>query len=100
VRVQKMVPNKLIRFLWPASEGIYDAKTGAMPQPGGYNTTVEMIFEPLNDNETLVKIVEGNWRPTEGGLQGSYENCSGWMNMNCCLKAYLEYGINLRKGFF
>ncbi|ALO24786.1 hypothetical protein LEP1GSC137_2235 [Leptospira borgpetersenii str. Noumea 25] len=31
---------------------------------------------------------------------GSYMNCQGWMNMSCCLKAYLEYGINLRKGFF
>ncbi|MBE8398177.1 ATPase, partial [Leptospira borgpetersenii serovar Hardjo-bovis] len=33
-------------------------------------------------------------------LDGSYMNCQGWMNMSCCLKAYLEYGINLRKGFF
>src|SRR6266536_964700 len=67
---------------------------------GGYDTVVEMSFEPLNANETLVKIVEGKWRSTEGGLQGSYGNCQGWTHMSLCLKAYLEYGINLRKGSF
>ncbi len=61
---------------------------------------MEITFEPLNKNETLVRIVEGKWRPTQDGLQGSYQNCQGWMHMTCCLKAYLEYGINLRKGSF
>ena len=100
VKVTKTVMNRLVRFTWAASEGLYDPVTGSVPQPGGYDTTVEMSFEPLGKNETLVKIVEGKWRPTEGGLQGSYANCQGWMNMSCCLKAYLEHGINLRKGSF
>jgi len=59
-----------------------------------------MSFVALGKNETLVKIVEGKWRPSDEGLQGSYGNCQGWMNMSCCLKAYLEHGINLRKGSF
>jgi uncharacterized protein YndB with AHSA1/START domain len=100
VKVQKVVRNRLIQFSWEASEGIYDPKTGSTPTPGGYSTAVEISFEPLNANETLVKITEGKWRSTEGGLQGSYQNCQGWMHMTCCLKAYLEYGINLRKGSF
>jgi uncharacterized protein YndB with AHSA1/START domain len=100
VKVQKVERNRLIRFSWEASEGVYDPKTGSMPQSGGYDTAVEISFEPLNANETLVKIVEGKWRPTEGGLQGSYGNCQGWTQMTSCLKAYLEYGINLRKGSF
>src|SRR6266542_5657786 len=100
VTVQRLVPNKLIQFSWAASEGVYDPKTGSMPQTGGYDTVVEISFEPLNENETLVKIVEGKWRSTEGGLQGSYQSCQGWMQMSCCLKAFLEYGINLRKGSF
>ncbi|MGO9308577.1 MAG: SRPBCC domain-containing protein [Spirochaetia bacterium] len=91
VKVQKMVKNKLIRFTWAASEGAYDPRTGSMPQPGGYDTIVEMSFEPMDEKETLVKIVEGQWRPTDGGLQGSYGNCQ---------KAFLEYDINLRKGSF
>ena len=68
VKVKKVVRNKLIQFSWEASEGVYDAKTGQMPAGGGYDTVVEMSFEPLNANETPVKIVEGKWRPTEAGL--------------------------------
>jgi len=98
VKVKKVVRNKLIQFSWEASEGVYDAKTGQMPGGAGYDTVVEVSFEPLNANETLVKIVEGKWRPTEAGLQGSYGNCQGWTHMSMCLKAYLEYGINLRRG--
>ncbi len=100
VKVKKTIKDKLIQFSWAASEGVYDPKTGSMPHPGGYDTTVEMSFESLGENETLVKIVEGEWRPTTDGLQGSYGNCQGWMNMSCCLKAYLEHGVNLRKGSF
>lgn len=98
IQVQKMVPGQLIRFSWAASEGLYDPKTGEMPQAAGYDTIVEMSFEPLNEKETLVKISEGQWRPTPGGLNGSYQNCQGWTHMSCCMKAYLEYGINLRAG--
>jgi uncharacterized protein YndB with AHSA1/START domain len=98
VKVQKVVKNKLIQFSWEASEGYYDPKTGTMPASAGYDTVVEMSFEALNPKETLVKIVEGKWRSTEAGLQGSYGNCQGWMHMSMCLKAYLEHGINLRKG--
>ena len=72
VKVQKVVRNKLIRFSWEASEGLFDLKTGSIPESGGYDTVVEMSFEPLSANETLVKIVEGKWRSTEGDLQGSY----------------------------
>ena len=100
VKVKKVVRNKLIEFSWGASEGVYNPHTGSMPQSGGYDTVVEMSFEPLNPKETLVKIVEGKWRPTQEGLQGSYGNCQGWTQMADCLKAFLEYGINLRKGSY
>ncbi len=100
VKVQKMVPNKLIRFSWAASEGYYDAKTGQFPHSAGYDNLVEMAFEELKPGETLVKITEGNWRPNEDGLQSSYQNCQGWAGMVACMKAYLEYGINLRSGAY
>ena len=85
--VKKVVPNEQIEFEWETMEG-------------GYNTHVEMRFEPLSAEETLVSISEGNWKENQKGLNSSYGNCYGWMQMSCCLKAYLEYGINLRKGFF
>ena len=67
VKVVKTIADRLIRFSWAASEGVYDPVTGSVPQPGGYDTIVEMSFEPLGANETLVKIAEGKWRSTERG---------------------------------
>ena len=100
VKVEKVIRNKLILFTWEASEGAYDPKTGSMPSSAGYDTSVEMSFESLNKNGTLVKIVEGKWRTTQQGLDGSYGNCQGWSQMVDCLKAFVEYGINLRTGSY
>ena len=88
VHVKKVVPNELIAFGWEAGDG------------SPHDTRVEMRFSSLDEDSTLVAISESGWKETEKGLERSYQNCQGWMHMSCCLKAYLEYGINLRKGFF
>ena len=99
VTVKKLVPNQRIVLQWDAYEP--PEKTGtAPPSPVDYKTTVEMTFESLDPNNTLVRISESGWRETQKGLDGSYGNCHGWTQMSCCLKAFLEYGINLRKGFY
>jgi hypothetical protein len=36
----------------------------------------------------------------EKGIKWLQGNTAGWANFLACLKAYLEYGINLRKGAF
>jgi uncharacterized protein YndB with AHSA1/START domain len=85
VVVRDVVPNERISFEWEAAEG-------------GYNTLVEMAFKPLDADNTMVVIRESGWRPTEKGIQSSYGNAGGWMHMMACMKASLEYGINLRAG--
>lgn len=55
-------------------------------------------FRPLDADNTMVQIAESGWLDDETGVKGSYGNAGGWMHMMCCLKAYLEYGINLRAG--
>ena len=87
VRVKKVVKNELISFEWGSGEG--DEVVGH----------VEMKFERV-DESTLVSISEWGWPPTQRGLDLSYGNCQGWAQMQSCLKAYLEYGINLRKGAY
>lgn len=87
VQVKKVVPNQLIVLEWGAADG-------------GYNTRVEMKFEPLDDQSTLVTLTESGWKETQKGLASSYDNCEGWTQMACSLKAFVEYGINLRKGFY
>ncbi|KQV39135.1 MULTISPECIES: SRPBCC family protein [unclassified Rhizobium] len=92
VRIIDAVPNEKLAFQWGANEG---------PDAGApYDTTVTIGFEALEDGRTLVTITEEGWRETPGGLKASYGNCQGWMQMLCCLKAWLEHGINLREGMF
>jgi uncharacterized protein YndB with AHSA1/START domain len=99
VSVKKVVPDELIVLEWEASE--YEEWKGhELPPAAGYNTRVEMVFEALNPESTLVRISESGWRETQKGLNSSYGNCQGWMHMACCLKAWMEHGINLRDGFF
>jgi uncharacterized protein YndB with AHSA1/START domain len=100
VHVKSVVRGRLIRFTWPASEGVYDAKAGKFPRAAGYDNEVVFEFDTLGPAETLVRVTEGGWRETEDGLASSYQNCQGWMQMVCAMKGLLEYGINLRKGAF
>jgi hypothetical protein len=43
--------------------------------------------------------VNGN-ELNEDNLNWALENSEGWANFLACMKAYLEYGIQLRKGAF
>lgn len=92
VVVKQMVKNQKIVFLWEASSPL---KSGEK-----YKTTVEITFEALAPNNTLVSISEYGWEDSEAGYLDSRGNSGGWMNMLCCLKAYVEHGINLREGMF
>ena len=87
VKVKKVVKNELIAFEWEASEG-------------GYDTRVEIRFEPIDKGSTLVSISESGWKETARGVEDSYKNCEGWSQMSASLKAFVEYGINLRKGYY
>ena len=87
IDVKKVVPNKLIHFQWPGDG------------PDGI-TDVEIVFEVIEPNATLVRIAESGWRPAAQESRATYRNCMGWMHMICSLKGFLEYGINLRKGAF
>src|SRR5690606_7007177 len=92
VEVVEVEPNRRIVLRWDADDG--DAHGGPS------RTTVTMVFEPLEDGRTLVTISEEGWSETPGGLKASYDNCQGWSQMLCALKAYLEHGLNLREGMY
>jgi uncharacterized protein YndB with AHSA1/START domain len=84
VVVREVVKNARIVLEWPGTRE--------------YTTRVEMLFEPMDAGNTMVRISEGDWRVETGGLQPACGNAGGWMHMLCCLKGLLEYGINLRAG--
>jgi uncharacterized protein YndB with AHSA1/START domain len=98
VHVVEVEKDRRIVLRWEASEGA--PAEGEDPAPAGYETTVTMTFDTLEDGRTLVTISEEGWRETAGGLRASYGNCQGWMQMLCAMKAWTEHGINLREGMF
>ncbi len=87
VVVKEVVPERKIVFEWEASDG-------------GYNTQVVMEFEPLGPSETKVSISESGWKETPEGLRSAFGNCRGWSEMIECLKAFVQFGINLRAGSY
>ncbi len=86
VHIKSVVENKLVRFEWGNQEG-------------GLNP-VEIRLNSLKNGSTVVSVSESGWSGSEVGKKWSYLNCSGWMNFLTCQKAWLEYGIHLRKGAF
>ena len=99
VKVVEVVPDERIVLEW----GAHEAESGEIGAKGiktDYNTTVTMLFKPLDDGRTLVEIVEEGWRDTPGALRGSYANTEGWTGMLLALKVWVEHGINLREGLY
>jgi uncharacterized protein YndB with AHSA1/START domain len=85
VEVKEVRKNELIVLGWEGAKGL--------------DTRVEMQFE-ADGNDTIVRISETGWRETQADLDSSYLNCMGWSQMISALKAYVEHGIDLRKGAY
>ena len=101
VEVIEVEPDRKIVLEWKANEGEPPNVEGGEMTESNYNTTVTMTFTPLDgDTRTMVEIEEHGWRETEGALKASYGNCQGWAQMLAALKAWVEYGINLREGMY
>ena len=85
IRVGKIEKDKYISFYW---------------EMDGIELFVEITLTHIEDNATLVRITEKSRQNDEAGIKWLMGNTEGWANFLACLKAYLEYGINLRKGAF
>ena len=85
VRVGKIEKDRYISYYWGAD---------------GKELMVEMKLEAWEDKSTVVTIIEKGMPNDEAGISWLKGNTEGWANFLACLKAYLEYGINLRKGAF
>jgi uncharacterized protein YndB with AHSA1/START domain len=60
---------------------------------------VEITLAPFG-KDTVVTVTEKGMENNEEGISWLMGNTEGWANFLACLKAYVEYGINLRKGAF
>lgn len=63
-------------------------------------TTVNIFLNAQADQSTVVKVTEGDKIMDDDNLKWLVSNTEGWANFLACLKAYLEYGVQLRKGAF
>lgn len=66
----------------------------------GNQLLVEIKLESRENDSTLVTVTEKGMENTEAGIKWLKGNTEGWANFLACLKAWLEYGINLRTGGF
>ena len=85
IKVDKIEKDKYIPFYW---------------ENDGVDLLVEMTLSHSGDSSTVVNITEKSRKNDEAGIKWLKSNTEGWANFLACLKAWLEYGINLRKGAF
>jgi uncharacterized protein YndB with AHSA1/START domain len=71
-----------ITFTWAAS---------------GEPADVEMHFDG-DSRSTTVSVSEAPFPFTRDGVRRALGQTSGWTDFLCCMKAYLQHGVNLRDG--
>lgn len=85
VSFQKIIPHEYISFDWSGGEP---------------DMLVEIFLEKSSPMTTVVRIKEGKFKTEEDEVKYVIGQTEGWSFFLACLKAYLEYDINLRKGAF
>ena len=88
-------PVKVIRCEKPT---LIELEWGSAEKDKSTRAIINFISE--GPTTTKVTIAESGWSETPEGLKASYGNCMGWSQMLAAMKAYVEYGINLRQGFY
>ena len=86
MKVTKLVKNSEIQLDWFHEDG--------------NRSKVQILFDKLSENETMVTIKHSGYKENEKGLEESYSHCEGWTVMLVSLKGFLEYGINISKGYW
>jgi uncharacterized protein YndB with AHSA1/START domain len=66
----------------------------------GKEMLIEMSLKTMEEDSTFITVTEKSRDNDEKGIDWLKRNTEGWANFLACLKAYLEYNINLRKGAF
>lgn len=105
----RMIEGEQVWWKFPEFEEEFPISVGKIEQDryisyrwevDGEELLVEMTLTPVGGDATVVTITEKSMDNDEAGIQWLVRNTGGWANFLACLKAYLEYGINLRKGAF
>jgi uncharacterized protein YndB with AHSA1/START domain len=105
----RMEEGKVLTWNFPEFEAGFPVRVGKIEQDAlvsyywdveGREHLCEIRLEPQADGSTVVAVTEKSADGHDPGLAWLKGNTEGWANFLACLKAWLEYGINLRKGAF
>jgi uncharacterized protein YndB with AHSA1/START domain len=83
VDVIEIEENRKIVFVW---------------SPSGAKTRVTIGLKPGDPGTTDLSVGEAGWPMDSEGVKRALGQNAGWTFTLCCLKAYLQHGINLRLG--
>ncbi|MBF0597316.1 SRPBCC family protein [Faecalibacter rhinopitheci] len=78
-------PNEYISFDWSG---------------GKDKMMVEIYLSKYGEDFTIINIIEHEFDDNKEGIERAIRQTAGWANFLSCMKASLEYGINLRTGAF
>jgi uncharacterized protein YndB with AHSA1/START domain len=84
IRVHEVTPDERVSFSWDIGDRQTRVEFSLKPAPGG----------------TVVTATESSMPQDEQGIAWLAGNSEGWANFLASLKAWLEHGVNLRKGAF
>jgi uncharacterized protein YndB with AHSA1/START domain len=105
----KMEEGKTVTWNFPEFKVDVPVRTGKLIKPEyisfywgeeGKEEFVEIMLTEGPKSSTILNVTEKEKENNEEGISWLKGNTEGWANFLACLKAYLEYGINLRKGAF
>lgn len=106
----RLEKGKTVIWAFPEFSGSFPVKvTSAEPArnvifewegPESKSLEVNIALEEISGTQTLVRVTEGTMEMNETGIRWLAQNTEGWANFLACLKAYMEHGINVRKGGF
>ena len=105
-----MSAGKTITWKFPEFDDQFDIKVLAVKEDEavtfqwegvkGHFTDVNITLGERPGSTTLVTVTEGKLDNNDEGIKWLSGNSFGWSNFLACMKAYLEYNINLRTGAF
>jgi uncharacterized protein YndB with AHSA1/START domain len=61
-------------------------------------TRVDIVLEPEGEAATAVRVSDGPYESDAEGIEQFRGQVQGWTHFLLCLKAYMEFGIDLRAG--
>jgi len=81
--IEAVERDKRIVFTWDAS---------------GQKARVEIELASYDEQSTKIHIVESAFQMTARGVQRALEQAKGWTDFVDSMRAYLEFGVRLRRG--